>query len=51
MTVTLVKLFRYFMKDNQVLIMVCLILYNIKRTYIIIDDNDDDYMEEPDPVP
>ncbi len=53
----LVKMFpllnqlRYFMKDNQVLIMVCLILYNIKRTYIIIDDNDDDYMEEPDPVP
>ena len=31
--------------------MVCLILYNTKRTYIIIDDNDDDYMEDPDPVP
>ena len=27
---------RYYMEDNQVLIMVCLILYNLKRTYIII---------------
>ena len=33
------------MEENQKLIMVCLILYNLKRTYIIIDDADD-YMEE-----
>ena len=38
----LVKMFpilnqlRYYMEDNQVMIMVCLILYNLKRTYIII---------------
>ncbi len=36
---------RYFMEENQRLIMACLILFDIKRTYNIID-NADDEMEE-----
>ncbi len=41
----ILNLLRYFMEDNQVLIMACLILYSINRSYIIIYDADDD-MEE-----
>ena len=52
----LVKMFpilnqlRYFMEENQRLIMACLILFNIKRTYNIMDNADDDMEDGDDEV-